>query len=71
MLQKAVSRDHSKTFSVPCALVRDSWIIELVLCYMKFLACALKNKIKNKNFLFFEGCYAVATFKQLPKFATL
>tara|TARA_R110002124_G_scaffold157538_2_gene324620 strand:- start:352 stop:492 length:141 start_codon:yes stop_codon:yes gene_type:complete len=36
---------------------------------MKFLACALKNKIKIKP-LFFGGCYAVATFKQLPKFAT-
>jgi len=51
MLQKAVSRDHSKTFSVPCALVRDSWIIELVRLYVKILACALKNKIKIKSLI--------------------
>jgi hypothetical protein len=48
-MQKAVSRVSCKTYRD--TLVRDSWIIELVHFNVKILACALKNKIKNKNFL--------------------
>jgi len=36
-LQKAVSRDCSKTFSVPCSLVHDSW-------FMVHRACAFIHK---------------------------
>jgi len=47
----AKSRDPLSMINLSRSLVRDSWIIELVRLFMKILACALKNKIKNKNFL--------------------
>jgi len=44
----AKSRDPLSMINLSRSLVHDSWFIELVRLYMKFLACALKNKIKNK-----------------------
>tara|TARA_Y100000401_G_scaffold85253_1_gene70526 strand:+ start:78 stop:224 length:147 start_codon:yes stop_codon:yes gene_type:complete len=46
-----MSREPRSKLFESIALVRDSWIIELVHFSLKILACALKNKIKNKNLL--------------------